>query len=65
MASHHDWGIDCEAWCGGTPDDDSECPTPCYLCEGIYDLHTLYALGGVGTRLACRDCYRRDTSEEE
>lgn len=21
MASHHDWGIDCETWFGGTPDD--------------------------------------------
>jgi hypothetical protein len=23
MASHHDWGIDCETWCGGTPDDEA------------------------------------------
>lgn len=24
MPSNHDWGIDCEQWCGGTPDDEPQ-----------------------------------------
>ena len=30
MPSHHDYGIDCETFCGGTPDD--ELPSPCVNC---------------------------------
>lgn len=31
MPSHHDYGIDCEHFCGGTPDDD----LPCSSCGSV------------------------------
>jgi len=38
MSSHHDWGIEQEAWCGGTPDDDlcsvCNCPIGLGSCDG-------------------------------
>ena len=58
MPSHHDWGIDNETWCGGTPDDRDDRP----LCPECGTICVRDSEGDVnvinGTRdfWTCTDC---------
>ncbi len=45
MPSHHDYGVDCETFCGGTPDDEAPVTLTCIhqsrglcmACQSDYD----------------------------
>lgn len=50
MPGHNDWGIDCETWCGGTPDDEPVNAERDKLLARIAELETEVA----AERAACQ-----------